>query len=111
METEQIIQSLSYITWVLLGTLALGSFALTWWLRQASDATPGFVGFSALLASLIGFGWLLVEWGLPAPTELAITGDAAFDEPRRGPSPSSPCLPWWPACDPGAAGGSSGSEA
>ena len=33
METQQIIQSLSYVTWVLLGSLALGSFALAWLLR------------------------------------------------------------------------------
>ncbi len=83
METQQIIQSLSYVTWVLLGSLALGSFALTWLLRQTTDATPGFLGFSAILAAVMGLGWLLVEWGLPAPTELAVDGGADFDEPRR----------------------------
>jgi len=82
-ETQQIIESLSYVTWLLLGALALGSFALTWLLRQTTDATPGFLGFSAVLAGIIGLGWLLVEWGLPEPTELAIVGDATFDEPRR----------------------------
>jgi hypothetical protein len=82
-ETEQIVQSLSYITWVLLGTLALGSFAMTWLLRQASDAAPGFLGFSAILASLFGMAWLATEWGLPAPSELAISGDPTVDEPRR----------------------------
>jgi hypothetical protein len=82
-ETQQIIESLSYVTWLLLGALALGSLALTWLLRQTTDATPGFLGFSAVLAAVIGLGWLLVEWGLPEPTELAITGDATFDEPRR----------------------------
>ncbi len=83
METQQIIQSLSYVTWVLLGGLALGSFALVWLLRQASDATSGFLGFSGILAAVIGLGWLLVEWGLPAPTELAIQTGPALDEPRR----------------------------
>ncbi len=83
METQQIIQSLSYVTWVLLGALALGSFALTWTLRQVTDATAGFLGFSAVLAAVIGFGWLMVEWGLPAPTELAIESGADLDEPRR----------------------------
>ncbi len=67
METQQIIQSLSYVTWLLLGGLALGSFALTWLLRQVTDATAGFLGFSAVLAAVIGFGWLMVEWGLPVP--------------------------------------------
>jgi hypothetical protein len=82
-ETQQIVQSLSYITWVLLGTLALGSLALTWLLRQTTDATAGFLGFSAFLAGVIGLGWLATEWGLPAPSELAISGAAELDEPRR----------------------------
>jgi len=82
-ETQQIVQSLSYVTWVLLGSLALGSFALIWVLRQTTDATAGFLGFSGFLAAVIGLGWLLVEWGLPPPTELAIEGSADLDEPRR----------------------------
>jgi hypothetical protein len=82
-ETQQIIQSLSYVTWVLLGGLAVGSFALVWLLRQATDATSGFLGFSAILAAVIGLGWLAVEWGLPVPTELAIDSAIDLDEPRR----------------------------
>jgi hypothetical protein len=82
-ETQQIIQSLSYVTWVLLGGLALGSFALVWWLRQTTDATAGFLGFSAILAAVLGLGWLLVEWGLPVPTELAIDRGTELAEPRR----------------------------
>jgi hypothetical protein len=82
-ETQQIIQSLSYVTWVLLGGLALGSFALAWWLRQTTDATAGFLGFSAVLAAVFGFGWLLVEWGLPEPVDLDIGYLPGLDEPRR----------------------------
>ncbi len=83
METQQIVQSLSFITWVLLGSLALGSLALTWWLRQTTDATAGFLGFSAFLAGVIGLGWLAIEWGLPDPSELAITDGVTIAEPRR----------------------------
>jgi hypothetical protein len=82
-ETQQIIQSLSYVTWVLLGGLALGSFALVWLLRQATDASAGFLGFSATLAAVIGLGWLIVEWGLPDPTQLDIESSVGWDEPRR----------------------------
>jgi hypothetical protein len=82
-ETQQIIQSLSYVTWVLLGGLALGSFALSWWLRQTTDASAGFLGFSAILAAILGFGWLLVEWGLPQPADLEIGRLTQLDEPRR----------------------------
>ena len=83
METQHIIQSLSFVTWVLLGSLALGSYALVWLLRQTTDATAGYVGFSAFLAAVIGLGWLATEWGLPPPTELAIDAEPAYDEPRR----------------------------
>ncbi len=83
METQQIIQSLSYVTWVLLGGLALGSFALTWWLRQTTDATAGFLGFSAILAAVFGLGWLMVEWGLPDPVDLEIGYLEELNEPRR----------------------------
>lgn len=83
METQHIVQSLSYVTWILLGSLALGSFGLIWLLRQVTDATAGFVGFSAILAGVIGLGWLVVEWGLPLPTELAIESNGDLDEPRR----------------------------
>jgi hypothetical protein len=82
-ETQQIIQSLSYVTWVLLGGLALGSFALTWFLRQTTDATAGFLGFSAILAAVFGLGWLLVEWGLPEPVDLQIGSLEELNEPRR----------------------------
>lgn len=83
METQQIIQSLSYVTWVLLGGLALGSFSLTWSLKQTTDATTGFLGFSAVLAAVFGLGWLLVEWGLPEPVDLEIGQLAELNEARR----------------------------
>jgi hypothetical protein len=82
-QTQQIVQSLSYITWVLLGALALGSLALTWLLRQTTDATAGFLGFSGIVAGLIGLGWLATEWGLPTPSELAIQRGTDLDEARR----------------------------
>lgn len=84
METQQIIQSLSYITWLLLGALALGSFGLAWLLRQTTDATAGFVGFTAVMAGFIGLAWLFTELGLPLATELSIDAAPDLAEPRRG---------------------------
>lgn len=83
MDTQQIIESLSYITWVLLGSLGLGSFALVWLLAQSTDATKGFLGFSALMSAVIGLVWLLTELGSPLPSELAIQPAPEFDEARR----------------------------
>ena len=83
METQQIIQSLSYITWLLLGSLALGSFALVWLLAQTTDAAKGFLGFSAIMSAIVGLAWLFTELGLPLPTELAIDSAPGLDEPRR----------------------------
>jgi hypothetical protein len=82
-ETEHIIASLSYITWILLGALALGDLTLVWLLRQTSDASSGFLGFGAFLAGFFGLGWLMVEWGLPTPTDLAIERAPALDESTR----------------------------
>jgi hypothetical protein len=82
-ETQQIVQSLSYVTWVLLGSLALGSLALAWLLRQLTDATAGFLGFSGILAGVLGIGWLLTEWGLPEPLDLAVGYLPELDQPRR----------------------------
>jgi hypothetical protein len=82
-QTQQIVQSLSYITWVLLGSLALGALALPWLLRQTTDVTTGFLGFCGILAGIIGVGWLAVEWGLPSPSELAIEPDGGLSEARR----------------------------
>jgi hypothetical protein len=68
---------------VLTGSLALGSFALTWWLRQTTDVTAGFLGFSAILAAVFGLGWLLVAWGLPEPVDLEIGSSPDLVEPGR----------------------------
>jgi hypothetical protein len=82
-DTQQIVESLSYITWALLGAVALGGFALAWLLRQTTDVTSGFVGFSAFLAGFFGLMWLLSELSLPLPSELAIEAASDLDEARR----------------------------
>ena len=77
MATEQIVQSLSYITWTLLGTLSLGSMAMVWLLAQATDATRGFLAFSAVTAGVIGILWFATETSLPPPSQLAISAALA----------------------------------
>jgi hypothetical protein len=81
--TEQIVQSLSYITWALLGALGLGSIGLVWLLAQATDATRGFLWFSALVAGVIAILWYLTETSLPPPSTLAIAPADDLAEARR----------------------------
>ena len=83
MATAQIVQSLTYITWSLLGGLAVGSLAMAWLLRQATEATKGYLAFTAVAAACLGLLWLLVELSLPLPTDLAIAAAPGLDEPRR----------------------------
>ena len=92
MATEQIVQSLSYITWALLGALSLGSIALVWLLAQATDATRGFLWFSAIMAGVLGIVWYLAEASLPPPSTLAIAPAEDLAEPRRAAAAGSAIL-------------------
>ncbi len=81
--TQQIVQSFSYVSWALLVGLALGSFGFAWALRQATDATTGFVGTTALIAAVLGALGFATDMGLPAPDQLAIITRPEADMPRR----------------------------
>ncbi len=83
MATQEIVQSFSYVSWALLVGLALGSFGLAWLLRQATDATSGFVGTTALVAAVLGALGFGTDTGLPAPDQLAIVTRPELDLPRR----------------------------
>jgi hypothetical protein len=83
MSTESIVEALAYINWSVLAALAFGTFALAYVLRLATDATAGYLGFTALCSSLLA-GLLLVSDGsLPQPSILAIEAAPALDLPRR----------------------------
>jgi hypothetical protein len=81
--TQEIVQSFSYVSWALLVGLAFGSFGLAWVLRQATDATTGFVGTTALIAAILGALAFATDLGLPTPDQLAITTRPELDGPRR----------------------------
>ena len=83
MATDQIVQSLSYITWALLGALSLGSMAMVWLLAQTTDAARGFLVFSALMAGVIGILWFSTETSLPPPSQLAISAADELADARR----------------------------
>jgi hypothetical protein len=83
MATQTIVQSLAYVSWALLTGLALGSFAMAWLLRQGSDVTSGYVGFTAISAAVLGGLALLTDFGLPDPAQLAISAAHELDFVRR----------------------------
>jgi hypothetical protein len=82
-DTQTISQSLAYISWELLWGLSAGAFALAWLLRQATDATSGYLAFTATLAATLGILGLVVDLNLPDPAKLAIVAAPALDTPRR----------------------------
>lgn len=83
MDTQTITQSLAYLSWVLFSGMGLGMLALVVVLRATTDATKGFLGFTAICAALSLLLALLVDTSLPDPGKLAITAAPLFDLPRR----------------------------
>jgi hypothetical protein len=82
MDTQTITQSLAYISWVLLLGMGLGMLALVVLLQQATDATKGFLGFTAICAALCAVLVLLIDGDLPDPGKLAIDPAPGLDGPR-----------------------------
>jgi hypothetical protein len=81
---ERIAENLAFINWTVLTGLAFGSFAAVVLARLRTDATRGFVSFTAACAVLIGILAYFSDQALP--TSLAGTPirlDPAFDTPRR----------------------------
>ncbi len=84
MPAERIAENLAFINWTVLSGLAFGSFAAVVLARLRTDATRGFLGFTAACAVILGIlAWLsdralpLVRAGSP------IQADPVFDLPRR----------------------------
>ncbi len=82
MDTQTITQSLAYISWVLLLGMGLGMLALAVLLRQATDATRGFLGFTAITAGVIGVLVWFLDTSLPEPANLHIQAAHAVDPTR-----------------------------
>ncbi len=63
MTAPPLVQTLPFVAWTLLATLAFGSFAFLVATRQRSDVTPGYVRFTAITAALLALFAALVEPG------------------------------------------------
>ncbi len=84
MPAERIAQNLAFINWTLLVGLALGSAAVVVLGRLRTEATRGYLAFTAFCA--LGFGWLawLSDGALPVSLGASpVVADPTWDAPRR----------------------------
>jgi hypothetical protein len=80
----RIAESLAFINWTVLTGLAIGSFAAVVVARLRTEATRGFLAFTAGSAVAIGILAFLSDGALPATSAASpIQADPAFDTPRR----------------------------
>ncbi len=81
---ERIAESLAFINWTVLTTLGVGAFTAVVAGRFRTDATRGYLAFTAFSAA--GFALLaaLADSGLPVlSSALAVRADPTWDGPRR----------------------------
>lgn len=84
MTAQQIAQNLAFINWTVLVGLAIGSAAVVVIARLRTEASRGYLFFTALCAAI--FGWLgyLSDQALPASLGASpVVADPAWDAPRR----------------------------
>jgi hypothetical protein len=80
----RIAESLAFINWTVLTGLAIGSFAAVVLARLRTEATRGFLSFTAGCAVVIGVLAFLSDQALPAASaEGPLRIDPSFDVPRR----------------------------
>ena len=84
MPAERIAENLAFINWTVLTGLALGSFVAVVVASLRTEATRGFLAFTASCAVVLGVLAFLSDQALPAPRpDSPIRIDPAFDIPRR----------------------------
>jgi len=81
---ERIAENLAFINWTVLTGLAFGSFVAVVVAGVRTEATRGFLAFTAACAAFVGALAFLSDQALPAPRlDSAIRTDPTFDTPRR----------------------------
>jgi hypothetical protein len=78
-----IAEALPYVNWILIATLAVGTFAFAALARETTDVTRGYAGFSIFAAGLLALLALLSDFGLPEPTQLVVVQAPAEVELAR----------------------------
>jgi hypothetical protein len=81
---ERIAENLAFINWTVLTGLAVGAFSAVVLARIRTDATRGFLAFTAVCAALFGLLAFLSDGALPASLGGSpIAADPAWIVPRR----------------------------
>ncbi len=84
MPAERIAENLAFVNWTVLTSLAVGSFGAVVLGRLRTDATRGYLGFTAFCAVLLSLLAILSDGALPASLNGApIAVDPAWEGPRR----------------------------
>ncbi len=85
MPAAQIARNLAFVNWTVLTTLAVGAFAAVVLLRLRTDATKGYLGFTACCAAAFGALAWLSDGALPAIAGAGspVTVDPTWDLGRR----------------------------
>ena len=84
MPAERIGESLAFINWTVLAALGVGTFAAVVAGRLRTEATKGYLGFTAFSAAVFALLAWLADGGLPVLSpDLALRADPAWDGPRR----------------------------
>lgn len=78
------LESLAYVNWTLLFSLAMGSIAMVVALRRWTEATTGYLGFTSGVAAVLAALTTLLDGSLPVPLNLSVaTPSPELDQARR----------------------------
>jgi hypothetical protein len=81
---DRIYESLAFINWTVLTALAAGTLVAVVAGRFRTEATKGYLAFTAFSAAAFALLAFFADGGLPAPSPaLAVHGDPAWEQPRR----------------------------
>ena len=84
MPAERIAENLAFINWTVLTALAIGSFGAVVLASLRTQATRGFLAFTAACAVLLGVLAFLSDQALPVTLgDSPIIANTSFDAPRR----------------------------
>ena len=85
MPIEQVAQSLGFINWTVLAGLAVGAFVAVVAARFRTEATKGYLGFTAFSAAAFAALAHLSDGGIPVLADgfAAVATDPAWETPRR----------------------------